>query len=244
MATYVLVHGSWHGAWCWENIIPSLEQKGHTVFAPDLPGHGQDKTPLKKITLQSYVDCIKAVLDQAKEPVILVGHSMAGMIISQVAENWPETIKSLVYVTAFIPQNGECLSDIVRKQPFSEHSRAIYSVAEEAALYFPLEHMREFGYNRCDPQLLARLSPLFCVEPLRPYFDKVKLTSERFGQIPRAYIACLADQAVWHSSQMRMVNETPCQVYTLDCDHSPFYSVPNELAGTLLSVYADDQGFI
>lgn len=233
MATYVLVHGSWHGAWCWEKIIPLLEQQGHTVFAPDLPGHGQDKTPLKQITLQSYIDCIHVVLQKAKEPVILVGHSMAGITISQVAENWPEAVRELIYVAAFIPKDGEFMSEIVKRQPLTEYSQGIHAVPEEAALHFPLEQIYGFGYNRCDKAQVDALMPLFCVEPLRPYFDKVHLTPERFGKISRVYINCLDDHAVWHTSQMRMVKETPCHVYALDCDHSPFYSVPDALAELL-----------
>lgn len=235
MATYILVHGSWHGAWCWEKVAPLLEQKGHTVYAPDLPGHGQDqdKTPLKQITLQSYVDCITAILEKANEPVILVGHSMAGMIISQVAENWPQRIRELIYVAAFLPQSGECLSDIAKQQPISEQTQGIEAVSADCALYFPMEKMYEFGYNHCDKKQVDALMPLFCIEPLRPYFDKVKLTPERFGKISRVYIHCLDDHAVWHTSQMRMVKATPCYVYTLDCDHSPFYSMPEAFTDLL-----------
>ena len=107
MAIFVLIHGSWHGAWCYEKVIPLFEANNHRVFAPDLPGHGKDKTPLKAVTFDSYVNCIKAILEKITERVILVGHSMAGMVISQVAEYLPAKIHKLVYLAGFLPQSGQ-----------------------------------------------------------------------------------------------------------------------------------------
>jgi len=95
MSTYVLIHGAWHGAWCWKNIIPFLEKNGHKVVAPDLPGHGEDKRPIAEVTLQAYTDRVCQILDEQSEPVILVGHSMGGVVITQTAEYRPEKIKSL-----------------------------------------------------------------------------------------------------------------------------------------------------
>lgn len=80
MSTFVLVHGSWHGAWCWERIVPMLEEAGHRVIVIDLPAHGTDHTPLIEVNLKSYTDCLSSVLDKEPEKVILVGHSMAGVV--------------------------------------------------------------------------------------------------------------------------------------------------------------------
>ncbi len=109
MSNYVLIHGAWHGAWCWDKVVPLLEKEGHKVEAPDLPGHGNDKTPIPEISLQAYADRVCEILDAQSEPVILVGHSMGGVVITQAAENRPEKIKKLVYLTAFLLQNGEFL---------------------------------------------------------------------------------------------------------------------------------------
>ncbi len=102
MSTFVLVHGSWHGAWCWNKLTPLLEREGHAVIAPDLPGHGEDWTPIPEISLQSYVDRVGEALDSAPEPAILVGHSMAGTVISQLAEQRPDQVAGLVYLCAFL----------------------------------------------------------------------------------------------------------------------------------------------
>src|SRR5258708_26771291 len=106
MSTYLLIHGAWHGAWCWRNVIPQLTWTGHTVIAPDLPGHGDDLTPLACVTLESYVQAVTNLLDALplEEQVILVGHSFGGIVISQVAEERPERIQCLVYLSALLPK--------------------------------------------------------------------------------------------------------------------------------------------
>src|SRR5579871_2802681 len=81
MSTFLLVHGAWHGGWCWRKIAPLLEAKGHTVFAPDLPSHGKDRTLASSVTLESYVDRICQIAVTHTEPVILLGHSMGGVCI-------------------------------------------------------------------------------------------------------------------------------------------------------------------
>ena len=86
MSTYVLVHGAWHGAWCWYKLTPLLQKLGHTVLTPDLPSHGIDKTPTAAITLKDYSLRVCEVLDSCPEPVILVGHSMGGVVITEAAQ--------------------------------------------------------------------------------------------------------------------------------------------------------------
>lgn len=92
MSTYLLIHGAWHGGWCW--------RKGHRVLAPDLPGHGDDGTATAAVTLASYADRICEIASTQTEPVILAGHSMGGLAITQAAENCPTSIGALVYVCA------------------------------------------------------------------------------------------------------------------------------------------------
>ncbi|HKI75494.1 MAG TPA: alpha/beta fold hydrolase, partial [Pseudomonadales bacterium] len=92
MSHFVLIHGAWHGGWCWNKVIPFLEERGHTVAAPDLP---------LEQPFEAYVDTALAAIDEASGPVILVGHSLGGVVITQVAERVPQKIERLVYVTAF-----------------------------------------------------------------------------------------------------------------------------------------------
>ena len=101
MTTFVLVHGAFGGGWNWDPVRRPVERAGHEVITPDLPSQGNDQTPLSEITLDSYRDRVIEVLDRQTEPVVLAGHSLAGISISQAAESRPDKIKVLVYVAAF-----------------------------------------------------------------------------------------------------------------------------------------------
>src|SRR4028119_2195925 len=107
MSTFVLIHGAFHGAWCWDKVTPQLEQGGHEVVALDLPGHGEDQTRAIEVTLESYADRVVEALDAQPEPVVLVGHSLSGTVISQVAERRPEKIDKLGYLCAPLLPNGK-----------------------------------------------------------------------------------------------------------------------------------------
>src|SRR6516162_956295 len=102
MSTYLLIHGSWHGGWCWYKVLPRLEKAGHRVVAPNLPSLGTDRTPIAQISLDTWTDSVCQLLDAQAEPVILVGHSRGGILISQAAEKRPEKVKTLVYLAAFL----------------------------------------------------------------------------------------------------------------------------------------------
>jgi pimeloyl-ACP methyl ester carboxylesterase len=115
MATFVLVHGAFHGGWCWYKIVPLLEAKGHRVLAPDLPGLGDDHTPLADLSLAAWTDSVAAKLHVLGTPVILVGHSRGGIVISEVAERVPEHVSALVYLTAFLVSDGESLQSHFQK---------------------------------------------------------------------------------------------------------------------------------
>src|SRR5205823_3076343 len=114
MSTFVLVHGAWHGGWVWDRVAQQLKQGGHTVLTPDLPAHGDDSTPVQQVTLQTYVDKVLGAMDGCAEPVVLAGHSMGGIFISQAAEQRPDRIRALVYVCAFLLGNGQTLLEVAQ----------------------------------------------------------------------------------------------------------------------------------
>ena len=118
MARFVLVHGAFGGAWCWEPVMSPLEAAGHTAEAFDLPGGGNDGTPVADVTLDSCAARVGDVLARRPEPAVLVGHSMGGIVITQAAANWPDRVASLVFVCAFMPADGQSLLDLA--QPAGE----------------------------------------------------------------------------------------------------------------------------
>ena len=104
---FLLVHASWHGAWCWDKVVPLLRSAGHQVTATDLPGRGADRTPADQIRLATYVKHVVGLLDAQGGPVILVGHSSSGLVVSQVAEERPDRVRTLVFLSAFLVGDGE-----------------------------------------------------------------------------------------------------------------------------------------
>jgi pimeloyl-ACP methyl ester carboxylesterase len=237
MSTYVLIHGAWHGGWCWDKIVPLLENKGHKVEAPDLPGHGSDKTPISEISLQTYTDRVCQILDAQPEPVILVGHSMGGVVITQAAEYRPEKIKKLVYLTACLLQNGEFLLQygepdkeaLVLPNLIMAEDRSYASVREDA--------LKEAFYGDCSDEDVMRAKSLLVPQAAAPLATPVSTTADNFGRIPRVYIACLRDRAISPSIQEKMYGNLPCEkVIKMHTSHSPFFSAPEELAGHLLSL--------
>ncbi|HDR4723913.1 alpha/beta fold hydrolase [Bacillus cereus group sp. Sample62] len=231
MSTYVLVHGAWQGEWAWELVKPQLEAFGHTVVTLDLPGSGQDVTPSQNITLDSYVDAVTATINQQTEKVILVGHSMGGIVITQTAEYIPNKIDKLVYLCAFLPQNGESLGSKLAGEVGPQFSvnendmtaELIPNLIEQTFLNATEnEEIKEASFKKMRPQ------------PLGPFQQELKISEESFGTIDRIYIETTLDRAIPIDFQRRMNTETPCsKIITLEADHSPFFSKATELVNCL-----------
>lgn len=232
MSTYVLVHGAWHGAWCWEKLTPLLQEKGHRVIAPDLPGHGEDQTPFEKITLKTYVDYIKAIILDLNEPVILVGHSMGGLVISEVGAQIPEKIQKLIYLAAFVPSTGESLTSLAQKQKPTRFSKQMNVIPEDFAMHLPFDQMKSFAFHQYEKADFDLIAHRFRPDPLLPWGEPVSL-SEHFDSIPKRYIECVYDRALPISTQRIFQQTWGCEVKTLLSDHSPFYSMPENLARLL-----------
>ena len=234
MATFVLVHGSWHGAWCWEKAVPLLEREGHTVVAPDLPGHGQDMMPLADRPYEHYVPRVCEILDAQPEPVILVGHSSGGMIISEVAVQQPEKVRVLVYLAAFLLPPGVTPPAVMREDTESLLMASLVVNRERWVSVVPPERARAVFYGDCTDEDAAwainRLQP----EPLFPPRGAESSSESATSATPRVYIETLHDKALGPATQRKMVAALPCaKVYALAADHSPFLSAPGQLADCL-----------
>jgi pimeloyl-ACP methyl ester carboxylesterase len=237
MATIVLIHGGWAGGWVWEKIVPPLTANGHHVVASDLPAHGDDRTPASEITLDGYVRRVVEIVDAQSEPVVLVGHSSGGVIITQAAEECPGRIRRLVYVCAYLPVDGQSLLELGQTDPdqlilpnleFSPDG-VTATVKEGAVRQALFADCADADYER----YLARVTP----EPLAPAATPVKTTPERFGGVPRAYIECKNDRGISIGLQRRMYAATPCQqVVPMDTGHMPMYAAPDELGAHLVAL--------
>jgi pimeloyl-ACP methyl ester carboxylesterase len=244
MCTYVFVHGAWHGAWCWKKIIPLIQQAGHRAIAPDLPGHGEDTAPVGHASLQTYAERVVAILDAQQFPIILVGHSMAGVVITRVAEMRPEKIVTLVYLAAHLPQNGQSINAIKRSYlgqsgnmgaPLPPDPDIIIDTKEGINI-FKKERAREVLYHDCSDEDVAYAVARLCPESLAIFETPLTLTEERFGRVPRVYIETLEDRRVPPELQKKMYTAQPCRrVFSLIASHSPLFSVPEELGAILTS---------
>jgi pimeloyl-ACP methyl ester carboxylesterase len=229
VAVFALVHGAWHGAWCFDRLVPALEAKGHRAVAFDLPGHGADPTPREQVTLDAYVTRVGEVLARQPEPAILLGHSMGGIVITQAAENHAPRVRCLVYLAAFLPQQGESLGGIAIPSAVTPHLRPD---REARVVHFDPAGARDAFYLDCSDADVAAASARLTPQPVGPWSQAVQL-GERYAALRRHYIECTLDRAISLSEQRRMHAATPCRVHTLEAGHSPFYAMPDRLAAVL-----------
>jgi pimeloyl-ACP methyl ester carboxylesterase len=231
--TFVLIAGAWHGAWCWEKITPLLEAQGHRVLTPELPATGADPSDPVSVTLESWARFVADVIVNEPEPVVLVGHSRGGIVISRVAEMLPERVKRLVYVSAYLLTAGATLAATARADVESLVPPNMIPADSGVTCTLRADVIRSALFGQCtdaDYQFaLTHLTP----EPLKPLVTPLKVGA-RFDSVPRAYIECLQDRTVTLPAQRRMHAELPCDsVLALDSDHSPFLSHPQELSRLL-----------
>jgi pimeloyl-ACP methyl ester carboxylesterase len=240
MSTYILVHGSFHGGWTWDSFAPLLKAAGHTVLCPTLPGSAGDPISPEQATLERYVESIVALIDGAPEPVILAGHSMGGIVVTQTAELRPDRIRMLVYICGFLFVDGESLTGFLDDSKDLAGEELVLNtmiVAPDGlSSRFPPERAPEIFYNCCSGEAASWASSRLAPQPMAVYGTPVRLTPESFGRVPKLYIETLQDRAIDIAYQRKMTGRTPCgEVFTLDTDHSPFLSMPRETAAILLS---------
>lgn len=234
MTAFVLVHGAWHGGWCWDELVPLLP--GH-VEAVDLPGHGPDTTPVAGCTLDAYVARVVEALERAPEPAVLVGHSLGGITVAQAAEQRPDLVRAAVFLAAYMPRDGESAYGLARLDTASEVTPDCCVMrADEGLLDLLPERIRGALYDGCPEALADAAVARLCPEPLQPMGTPVTLTAEHFGSVERVYALCLRDRIVTPTQQRQLVAAQPCRVVELDAGHSPFLSIPGELAATLALV--------
>jgi pimeloyl-ACP methyl ester carboxylesterase len=237
MATFILVHGAMHGGWCWHKLVPLLEAQGHRVLAPDLPGMGEDPTPLSEVTLSTWAEFIARLSREAGEPVILVGHSRGGTVISEAAELAPQSMLGLVYLAALLLPAGKKAFEAAVAEDARNAAEPGQGASDGGSLRVEPEAARALFYNRASPQDAIWASARLCPEPLAPNLVALGVTRQRWGRVPRAYIECLDDRAVPIESQRAMHAALPCDpVVTMDSDHSPFLCQPRALAEHLADI--------
>ncbi|MCO6385138.1 alpha/beta fold hydrolase [Oceanicola sp. 502str15] len=231
---FLLIHGSWHGAWCWYKVAPRLRTEGHRVIVPDLPGRGRAQRPRQLITLNMMAAHLVPLLPEGEKTTIVV-HSRYGILASRLAELAPERIARTIYLASFMLPEGARAADYFRADKGSL-LRPHISIGK-LGMWDDLapEIYHEGLYHDCSTEDVALGHSLLCREPLRPALARLALTAARYGSVPRAYIRLTEDRAVTPALQDRCLSETPVErVEELKASHSAYFSQPDALVKTIL----------
>jgi pimeloyl-ACP methyl ester carboxylesterase len=235
MARFVLIHGSWLGAWCWRQVVSQLEAQGHEVVAPDLPGHGQDPAPPESVTFQDYVNRTLAAVEASRSHSILVGHSMGGAIVRQAAGFAPDRVRALVSIAALLPARGATILSFVGGFD-PEYLAQILWAPDRRTARLSLDGVSRFFCSDCPAPVVESALPLLTPEPVAPFETPLFFHD---SNALHYYIECLQDRIVPIGLQRTMHADVPAdRVYSLQSGHGPFHSTPDELALILQRIAA------
>jgi pimeloyl-ACP methyl ester carboxylesterase len=238
MASLLLIHGAWHGGWCFDRLVPLLAARGHRVAAPTLPGMGGMVREVAAASLDGWADFIVEQARALPPPVILCAHSRGGIVASMAAERAPDAFAALIYLAAFLLPDGESMTGFIAAHPRNEAFEAGLSAAARGqALALSAEAATAAFYGGCSEADIAETTARLIPEPLAPMNTPLAVSADRFGAVPRHYVECTADAAIPLALQRAMQAVWPCaSVTTLESAHSPFLSMPDQLAASLHTI--------
>ena len=230
--TFVLVHGAWHGAWCWRRVSDLLERKGHKVFTPTMTGLGASSHLLTKdVNLTTHITDIANVIKwENLSNIVLVGHSYGGFIISGVAEQLADKVASIVFLDAFVPDNGDAMADLTSQVVRD----GLKSATERGDLGVPPRPAAAFLVNDKDQ---AWVDALCTPHPVGTMTEKIKLTGalDRIGK--KSYIRASAyPNPGFDKALVRVKADRAWRSYEVPCGHDVMVDMPQRLAEILLEV--------
>jgi len=230
---FILIHGAWHGGWCFEKVIKELEKSGHRAIAPTMPGHHKDDDR-SEICLDDYIKTIMAVLDKTDGKVVLVGHSSAGFLVQSVAAKMAEKIDHLIFNNAFILPNGKCQFDIVPPEVAQGMTQAA-----EASMDKCVPVMEDFVRNtlmsdasaEIQDQLISRLVP----QPIALFTTPVNLDGFDTGNFKKTVLFCKNDVSLPEGAYLGMAQGLgEHDIIELDLGHEGLFTHPEEMAEAIV----------
>ena len=230
-ATFVLVHGAWCGGWCYARVADLLRERGHRVFTPTLTGQGERSHLLTgTVNLSTHITDVLSVLHyEGLSDVVLAGHSYGGVVVTGVADRIPERISSLVYLDAFIPEDGQSLFDI--NIP-ANVQRYIANAGDFGGLAIPSPPAAFFNVNAADaPRVDALATPL----PLGCFSERLKLTGKHREIGKRTYVHATErpGPSPFKPFYERVKDDPAWTAHTLACGHHVMLDMPEKTAAIL-----------
>lgn len=230
---YVIVPGAWSAPYAWADVKSGLEKSGNKVVVVQLPGHGSDQTLPQNLTMDIYRDAVIDAINSVNGKVILVGHSMGGVVISAVAEKAPAKIDKLVYVAAFVPLSGQSMFELATADANATSVTGHHLKPSEdgATVNVDQDYLIEGFIQDGTADAKNLVLSNYKTEPAQPLIDKVTLTSANYGAVAKVYIKTLLDQTITPPLQKQMLAATPTfeATYHLNTSHSPFLVKPDSV---------------
>jgi pimeloyl-ACP methyl ester carboxylesterase len=230
--TFILVHGAWHGGWAWQRVTDRLRARGHSVFAPTNTGLGERAHLLRPgIDLSLHiVDVLGVIKYERLRNFVLVGHSYGGGVISGIAEAVGDAIQSIVFLDAFIPDNGDSTLDLV--QPAVQD--VIRGALARGEITVPVRDAAAFKVNEKDR---AWVDSLATPQPIATFTEKLKLTGARERIAKKTYIRASGYPNVSFEKALARVKADPSwRTYEVPCGHDVMIDDPERLTEILLEV--------
>jgi pimeloyl-ACP methyl ester carboxylesterase len=229
---FVLVHGTSHGGWCWVRVAGLLRAEGHRVFTPTLTGVGERSHLMSaQIDLDTHIsDVVNVIKWEGLQDVVLCGHSYGGWVISGVAEQVEDRIGSIVYLDAFMPEDGQ--RGIDTQSPGSCDAVLAASKGGEASR--PAGSASRYGLKGAD---LDWVDSLLTPQPIGVSLQPIKLTGARDRIARKAYILATGyNNPPFVAAHAALKDDPTWRLFKLPCHHDVMVEIPEELAGILLDV--------
>ena len=234
MPEFVLVHGGSHGAWCWERLRPELTRHGYRSHALDLPGHGKDRTPREEVSWASQVEALDDfICELGARDVVLVGHSLAGVLIPEVAKRRRDVVRQLVFLASIVLEPGECALDTMD----ADRRKALLAMAEaskDQSVFLNYEVARvNFFLALSDAEareFYQQLSP----QPIDVFVERARTRVPDLG-IPIRYLGFANDAAITPGRALEFARKAGVSIEMMECAHDAMLSDPGELAERLVA---------
>lgn len=237
---FLLVHGGFHGAWCWSRVVPELRALGHEAIAIDLPGHGERRDEVSTLEGRRA-----AILEALRPGDVLVGHSGGGYEITLAADAAPEKIRHMIYLAAGLPLEGRPLIEASGGRPaqeVAEGGKTQLMTEETGMMGFirlndrgrmeccDFERVRDFFYHDCDDASARWAYSQLSAAPVEFLLEPIHLPNFWKADLPRSYILCLQDRAAPPGLTAGFIERLGVEPLAIDASHSPFLSMPRATA--------------